>query len=441
MDLERVHLALVHGARWHSDRRTVSVAHYIAYLYSLSIGLMLGIERERSNRAEPHQAFGIRTFALVALLGTLAISISVAIVVVAMAALSGLIVIAYLRASRRDQGTTTDVAVMAAFLLGVLCYRDAALAAGLAIVITVLLMSRIRLHTFVREVLGESEIEDALKFLVIALVVLPLLPNRGVGPYGVLNPSRMWLIVVALTGISWLGYIAVRALGPRRGLVTAGLASGFVSASAVTAAMGHRSRSRGMIETSVAAAQIANVATFVQLEIILLVVSPVLALRLAIPSLLGSLVMSGVAIHEFRSSRLEGKSDEQSVIVTREPGERVFNLLPALVLAAILTCALLVGRWGEAVFGAKGVILTAGAAGLADAHGGSLAAATLFAKGSLGLASSLFAIGAALLANSMVKSIIAFSTGGWRFGRLYTFGLAPSLVVFEVALVAAAQVN
>ena len=100
---------------------------------------------------------------------------------------------------------------------------------------TTLLWSKTRIHRFVRRILTEVEVEDAIKFFVVAFVILPLLPDQGVGPYGVLNPAKIWLLVVLLTGIGWVGYIGVRALGPQRGLLVTGLAGGFVSATATTA--------------------------------------------------------------------------------------------------------------------------------------------------------------------------------------------------------------
>ncbi|MCB9441392.1 MAG: MgtC/SapB family protein [Mycolicibacterium sp.] len=113
-------------------------------------------------------------------------------------------------------------------------------AVAVAVIVTTLLWSKTRIHRFVRRILTEVEVEDAIKFFVVAFVVLPLLPDRDLGPYGQLNPEKLWLLVVLFTGIGWVGYIGVRALGPERGLLVTGLAGGFVSATATatTASMG-----------------------------------------------------------------------------------------------------------------------------------------------------------------------------------------------------------
>ena len=414
----------------------------LAYVYSLAIGFLIGIERERSARREQHQAFGVRTFALIAVVGTLAREIDLGVVLVALVVLGGLLVVSYLRTSRDDAGTTTEVAALATFLLGVLCYRDAPLAAGLAIVMTVLLMSKTRIHSFVRDVLTQAEIEDALKFLVIALVVLPLMPDRNMGPYGVLNPSRIWLIVVVLTGISWVGYVAVRVMGTRRGLVTTGLASGFVSATATTASMGRVSRTPANFSAAVAGAQVSSVATFVQLEVMTTIVNTRIATRLLVPVILGSLSLLSVAMVNFRRGRGDVGSSSSDTSPPEQPSSgQLSTLLPAALLAAILTAALLLARWGSAAFGPKGAVIAVGITGLADAHGGALSAVTLFSKGSLGLDATLFSIAAALFANSVVKSIVAFGAGGRQFGVKFLLGLGPSVVIFLGALLIVMRVH
>lgn len=403
-------------------------AHLVAFGTSLAVGLLIGVERERSGRGG-EQALGVRTFALVALVGTLAAQISSAVVVVVAVALSALVVLGYRRTSAQDRGTTTEVAALATYLIGVLCDHDAALAAALGIVMTVLLASRSRLHEFARDILSQAEVEDALKFLVIAFVVLPILPDRGMGPYYVLNPARIWLIVVILTGISWVGYVAVRVLGPRRGLVATGFASGFVSSTATTASMGRASRDEGVFAAAVAGAQVSSVATYLQLEAIMIFVSPRLALHLLGPALLGAGVLLSVAVRGFRRHRVASKSVVVSA-ASESSSAHVVTLLPAVLLAVILTAALLLGRWGAAAFGTAGAVVVAGAAGLADAHGGALTAATLFAKGSLSLAAALGAVGAAMTANSIVKVGVAIAAGGSHFARRFALGFLVSVTVF-----------
>ena len=414
-------------------------SHGTAFAYSIAIGLLIGIERERSHRGGPRQALGSRTFALLAAAGTLTALLGTWVVVAGAVVVGCLIVAGYRRTNSDDPGTTTEVTGFAVFLLGALCVTDARLAAAVAITILVLLTGKARIHAFAREVVTDVEIDDAIKFLVIAFVILPLLPDRDVGPYGALNPSHIWLIVVTLTGISWVGYVAVRALGPKRGLLATGLASGFVSATATTASMGRLSRSHDQFAAAVAGAKIASVATYVQLGIIITVVSPAVALRLAVPLALGAIVLSAAAVLTYRhpphgfspEDTFHDESsgtDPSSIEHIPAIGGRAFALVPALVLATVLTAALLAGRWGAAVLGPKGAVFASGAAGLADAHAGALSAATQFSRGVLGIGAALAAIGVALVANSIVKCSVAFVAGGGRFGRRFAFGLLPSLL-------------
>jgi uncharacterized membrane protein (DUF4010 family) len=410
----------------------VSTAHLLVYLYSLAIGLLLGAERERSNREETDQAFGIRTFALLAIIGTLSGELGDWVVGGVLFFLALLIVASYRRTNRGDPGTTTETSALAAYLLGVLSYHDAALAAALAILIATLLVSKLRLHSFIRDVVTDVELGDALKFLVVAFVVLPLLPNRALGPYGVLNPERIWFTVVMVTAISWVGYIAVRLLGPRRGLFATGLASGFVSATAATATLGRRSRDPVQLAPAVAGAQMASVATFLQLGLVMFAISPSIAAHLVLPVIAGSVALLGGSwlIFRVRNRQLD-KSDAD---VQKPRTERPFALLPALILSGILTAALLLARWGTAVFGTRGAVVVAGAAGLADAHGGSLSAAVLFNQGALNLVSTIAAIGAAMATNTLVKCGVAFVTGGSVFGRKFALGVLPALSVFLILL-------
>lgn len=419
-------------------------SHGLAFAYSIAIGLLIGIERERSHRGGPRQALGSRTFALLAAVGTLTALIGTWAVVAGAIVVGGLINAGYRRTNNEDPGTTTEVTAFAVYLLGALCVTDARLAAAVAIVFLILLAGKSRIHAFAREIVTDVEIDDAIKFLVIAFVILPLLPDRDVGPYGALNPSHIWLIVVTLTGISWVGYVAVRALGPRRGLMATGLASGFVSATATTASMGRLSRAPDRFAPAVAGAQIASVATYAQLGVIVAVVSPAVAVRLAVPLVLGAAVLSLVAVVTYRHSppvdRPGATSDGTSPApagITPVIGGRAFALVPALVLATVLTAALLVGRWGAAVLGPKGAVFASGAAGLADAHAGALSAATQFSRGVLGMGATLAAVGVALVANSIVKCVVAFVSGGSRFGVRFAFGLVASVltVVATMAIV------
>lgn len=429
----------------------MSVHDYVPFAGSLAIGLLLGFERER-HHGEARQAAGSRTFALLALLGTLAASFDSWAVVAGLLVTGGLLIVGYRRTSTEDPGLTTEFAAVLAYALGALAWQRSGLAAGLAIVVVAILASKARLHAFARDVITETELEDAIKFLVMAFVVLPLLPNRSVGPYGVLNPERIWQLVVALTGISWAGYIATRAFGARRGLLIAGLAGGFISASATTASMARLSRTPRRLNEAVSAASLASLATFAQLAGIIAVADRPLLERLW-PSLLAgaALLLITTALMAHRGgATAPGDTDQLAddidpgraqAMSVGSSGERPFGLRPTLILASVLTLALLVGRWVVDVAGARATMIASGAAGLADAHAGALSAATLHDQGQVGMASALLGVGAALSTNTVVKCILAFAGGGRQFGLRFMIAVVPAFALFAsvLGLTAAAQ--
>ncbi len=216
----------------------------VGLVVALGIGLLVGIERERGKGRGPGRAAaGLRTFALVALLGAVAELVGTAGLVVsgafvALAALAG-----YRVTRARDPGLTTEVALVLVFLLGVLAMRQAGLAAGLGVAMALLLAAKSRLHRFVRNTLSERELHDALLLCAGAAIVLPVLPDRAIDPWQALNPRQLWRLALIVMALNAAGHVALRALGPRRGLPLAGLAGGFVSSTATIAAMGARARS------------------------------------------------------------------------------------------------------------------------------------------------------------------------------------------------------
>jgi uncharacterized membrane protein (DUF4010 family) len=398
------------------------------FLVALAIGMLLGFERERSHKRT--LPAGSRSFALLSLLGAVAATFGPWAVVAGLVGVTALMALAYFRTSTEDPGTTTEIAAVVAFLLGALAYGRPGIAVALAVVVVGLLVSKSRIHRFARDIVTEVEMEDAIKFFVVAFVVLPLLPNQPMGPYGVLNPAKVWLLVVLLTGIGWLGYVGVRALGAERGLMVTGLAGGFVSASATTASMGRLSRTAG-VRAPLASALAASLATFVQLLIVIGYVDPAVLRRLWPPVLAAALVLFVVAGYVYRGAR---RDNHAAPAADGTPEGRPFALKPALLLAAVLVFALLVGRWGADVLGPRGAVLGAFGAGLADAHAGSVAAASLAAKGDISVSTALLAIAAALGSNLLVKCALAFSSGGRSFGLAFIAGMAAPTVVFAAVL-------
>jgi uncharacterized membrane protein (DUF4010 family) len=206
---------------------------------ALGIGLLLGVERERHKGHVPGRGpAGIRAFALVALLGGLSYRVGgVAVTAVALAVVGLAAVAGYLVSTDEDPGFTTEIALLVDFLLGALTQRNTALAAELAVGTAVLLAGRHRLHVLVRDTLSEPELHDLLLFAACALIVLPLVPDHGIGETHALNPATIWRLVVIVMAMQVAGYVAVRTIGARCGLVLTGFLGGFVSSTATIAVM------------------------------------------------------------------------------------------------------------------------------------------------------------------------------------------------------------
>ena len=289
----------------------------LALAVALGVGMLLGVERERrKGEGAGRAAAGVRTFALVGLAGGVswrvggAATAAVALGFVALAAVVG-----YVRSREEDPGLTTEVALVVDFLLGALAQRDTALAAGVGVVTAIVLAGRDQIHRVVRETLSDREVHDGLLFAACALIVLPLLPDKGFGPHGSLNPSIIWRLVVIVMAIQAAGYVAMRAIGPRYGLLVAGLLGGFVSSTATIGIMGARAvREPRLRRGATAAAVASSVATIILLAIVVGAASLETMGELVLPLVFAGLAAVGYAsLFALRASRIEEPRNSSAV--------------------------------------------------------------------------------------------------------------------------------
>jgi uncharacterized membrane protein (DUF4010 family) len=397
---------------------------------AFGIGLLIGAERERRMAERAHRGpAGLRTFALVALLGGIVDHVGGdATLAVALAFVGGAALVSYFREG--DPGITTEVALVVTFLLGVLAQRDPAIASALAVTVTIVLATRSALHRFVDTVLTEQEVHDALLLAAAALVVLPLLPDETVGPLDVLNPFSVWRLVVLLMAISSTGYIAVRAVGPRYGLPIAGLLGGFVSSTATIGAMGARSRGQpDVLRAAIAAALFSTVATMVQMAIVLSALSSTLLRELTWPLVLGAvaaLAAAGLAMLGGRHT-----PDDHEVAYGR-----AFELGTAVILAATITAVTFVSAAASEVAGDSGVQLAALLGGFADTHAAGIGVASVFVTGKLPASAATVAVLAAISSNTVSKIVFAYLGGGLRYALPVATGLAAVLAAVWLGLLA-----
>lgn len=391
---------------------------------ALGVGLLIGAERERRNLSRAIRSnAGIRTFSAAALAGAVSYAVGgVAALSVTVACIGLLAAAAYWRLHEEDPGLTTEIALVLTPLLGALAMDEPAYAAGAGVIVAILLAARAPLHRFVGSTLSAEEVRDGLILALIGLVVLPLAPDRAIGPYGALNPHMIVLAVTVFLAIGGAGHILVRALGPTAGLPLAGLAGGFVSSLATIAAMGTRAKmSPARLGPAIAGAVLSTIATIVQLAILLAVVSPA-ALRALAGSLAAGIVTAAIygavfTLFALRDGAPDGKDED-----------RAFSLQNAVMLAVLIAAAMAASAALRAWLGPSGLAAAALATGLVDAHAGALPPAMLVAAGDLAPGGAVIPILLALSANGVSKVAMAIS-GGRRFATC----VIPGIVLVSAA--------
>ena len=392
---------------------------------ALGIGLVIGAERERRKGEGPTRSpAGIRTFTVASLTGAISVIVGgQTLLAIATAGVILLTAAAYWRGHDADPGLTTEIALIVTTLLGGLSMQRPALAAGLAVAVATLLVVRSRLHHFVRSVLTEDELRDGLILAVATLVVLPLLPDRSVGPYGALNPHSIWLLVILVMAISAAGYLAVRIVGVRFGLPLAGLASGFISSTATIGAMGVRAAEKpDVLAAAVAAAVLSTVATIVQMALVIAATS-----MTTLRALSASLTFAGLAavlygtVFTVRAMRqqAEGEAERGRAISFRTA------VTFTLMLSGILVASAALREW----FGETGIVMATALVGFIDTHSAAISVASLVAPGKMSAADAVAPILAGLATNTISKVVLAGISGG----RSFALRVIPGLIVVALA--------
>jgi uncharacterized membrane protein (DUF4010 family) len=399
---------------------------------ALGLGLLLGLERERKRDAELLFG-GIRTFALIALLGAVAAFMEREIdqgwlIFAVFVALSALVIVSYATtAARGELGITTEVTALLAFIAGALCGWDKVGVASVTTVVCLLLLTlKDFLHGLARRVeLGD--VEATLKFAVISVIILPLLPNETFGPppVDVINPYKIWLMVVLIAGLNFLGYLLVKILGNEHGFLLTGVLGGLVSSTAVTLSFSQRSRQEpAMSSAFVLAIVVAWTIMFLRVVVMVGVVNRALAASLALA--LGCMAAAGlvVSLVLWRRSRTHEKG-----VVTA--GANPFELSEAIKFGLLFGLVTIVAKAAQTYLGAAGLYLAGALAGLTDVDAISLSMANLAAANPESLVVAARTIVIAVLANTLVKAGMAGFMGAPALRR--TIVLATVLLLFAGA--------
>ncbi|MFZ5663363.1 MAG: MgtC/SapB family protein [Pseudomonadota bacterium] len=400
------------------------------FLVALGIGLLVGVDRERrKGRERAHGVAGLRTFALAALLGAVAHELGPVAMAVAGAFVTAASLASWFWTRARDPGLTTETALLVVFLLGMVAMREPVLAGGLGVAVAVLLAAKSQLHRFARSVLSEQELHDALMLAAGALIVLPLLPDDAIDPWGVLNPRALWLLVLLVIAINAGGHVALRLFGARGGLLFAGFAGGFVSSTATIAALGVRAKATpAVMPACVSAAVVSNLSTVIQLALITGALSPRLTVSMAGPLLAAALaVLAFAAIAGWRGR--DRPPPEGGVLADHAFKLRYVLMFVAVLSAVMLASAAALAYWGHAALG-----WTLALSGFADVHSAAATAAQLVAVGHVPVSDAGTGVLAALATNSLMKLLMALASGGRGYALRVLPGVAAMVAAFAAAL-------
>lgn len=417
---------------------------YIEIFYrfgvALLIGLLVGLQREYAHLQLQHEekSFGgSRTFALLALSGCTAAFLSeqmdsTLVFVVIAAIIGGLIMIAYVATVREGKiGMTTEAAAVTTMLAGAICFwGELALAAALGVTMTVLLELKLQTKTLARNI-TQSDVYATLTFAVITLVILPVLPSRSFGPppFDILVPYNIWLMVVFISGISFLGYLLIKIVGARRGVGLTGLLGGLASSTAVTLSFAQRSRDiKGLERPFAMAILLAWSVMFVRVMIEVVVINPPLFRIVWLP-ISAALAVSTIYCFYLYRIQTSGKQDEQDKF------KNPFELGPALTFGLIYAVILLAANTAKLYFGSTGIYLSSVVSGLADVDAITLSLAELSQDPEeLDLNTAARGIVLAAVSNTLVKGGIVLGMGSMMLRKVIMPGLI-AIIATAIAVV------
>jgi len=410
---------------------------------AMLIGALVGIDREKKLVQEGGRGIGgFRTFILLGLLGAasalgaeawkLPWLLPLAVLVIGAMVLAGYILHGLDR--RESIGLTTELAALAVFLLGALSASGhPAIAGPLGIIVSAVLAFKEPLHALVEKI-GRGDIYAGLKLLIATFIVLPVLPNKAVDPWGAINPYQLWWLVILISSLSLVGYVATRWLGHERGLAITGLTGGLVSSTAVTLTFARRSRETGTGEIQSRALTVgillAWTVMFGRIIVEVAVVNPALLGSVLLPC--GAMGLAAIAVaagFHFRSPNTSGPgSQAPNDLALKNP----FSLTSAMKFALFFALVLLVVKVAQHYAPGKGLYLVAVLAGSTDVDAITLSMAG-YAKQSGEEVVAVRAITLAALSNTAVKAGLIVALGG---SRLRSRTLLAAAIILAVGFAA-----
>ena len=389
---------------------------------ALAIGLLVGTERHWRERQEAagRRTAGVRTFALTGLLGGVMAVLALALGQPGGALLLGFGLAALLGAqlpfalreadAENKVSATGLVAALGTYSLGAMAVLgDMAVAGAAAVAMTAILAARESLHELMTRITW-AELRSALVLLSMTLLVMPLVPDEPIALLGGLNPSKIWGLAILLAAISYLGYLAVRLMGPERGLVLSGAAGGLVSSTAVAISNARAAAEGGAALALAAGALIAGAVSCLRTVAIVFFIASDVAWLLVLPLGVAALGMTLAGLALARRANAAGPP--------AAPPENPFELAAVLKIALLLAAVALASRLAAEKLGSAAVLAVAALTGLADVDAVALSV-PLLAPATLSLQTAAQAVLAAVGVNICAKAAYALVLGGGRFGTVY----------------------
>lgn len=392
---------------------------------ALAVGLLIGLERGWHDRELPEggRVAGLRTFALTGLLGGVLGHLQPDFgpwpLLGALLGLSLLLTVSYARAAKLsgNLSATTAVAMLLTLVLGAFAaHGSITLALAAAVIVAVLLDLKPTLHGWLR-LIEHRELTASLQLLVLSVVILPYLPNAGLGPYGALNPYQLWWAVILIAGLSLAGHFAMRLTGSRRGILWTGLLGGLASSTAATLALARYARQQPALAGAAAAGSLAACGVmFFRMAVLLGVIQPTLLSTFGSALVVTGVVMLGMALWRWR--RRSGSAASEGAVGAMAP----FDLGTALGFGAFLAVMAVLVPAAKQWLGTSGIYVLSAVSGLADVDAIVISLARLHGADGLPTTVAVAALGLATAANMVTKAGIAWTTGGAQFGKPVVIG-------------------
>jgi uncharacterized membrane protein (DUF4010 family) len=420
------------------DLKITELELFVRLLVTIGVGLLLGLEREHSALLKKEPVFaGIRTFVLLALTGftggALHFLLSPWVFAAILLSVMSLTAISYwITSNKGDIGATSELAGLLTMILGALTFLGyIEISLMITVIVLVLLSTKMQLMNVIGKITNE-EIYALVRFVVMALIIFPFLPNENYGPYQVINPRDIGLVIILTSGLGFLGYVLMRFLGAKKGILLTGILGGLVSSTMVTWVFSKKSKEGDSLNSLYTSAILAACTIMVvRVALWVFLFNKLLLVGLALPLSILFLTAAGASIYFYVRNKKNSSAEKQL------PLGKPLEMTNAILFGVLYVVILLVITFANDYFGDEGIFITSGIAGLSDVDAISISISKMSVI-TISASTAQNAILIATLANTISKFGIALwsSSKEMRKNVLIGYGL-----IFAAALVAFAILN